>query len=163
MKARLRGHHLICLNFFRGEGYSEDFVRNIYSVIGRESIEIVSGPDEVCMRCPYLKNDKCSSNEYTDDKIMHQDREALKLLGFRSGMVIDWMMISARLPLVLEKWKEEFCTGCGYQETCARSSGFHSSLVRQKIHSERGRQYSGAHSSEQPAQGSNKSPTINNL
>jgi len=42
--------------FLQGEGYSEDFIRNIYSVIGKEDIEIVKGPDDVCARCPYLKD-----------------------------------------------------------------------------------------------------------
>lgn len=94
MKAKLRGHHLICLNFFRGEGYSEDFVENIYSVIKKETVEIVRGADDVCARCPYLKEGKCS--EYDD--IMLQDSEALMLLGFKPGMVVEWKSISGKYP-----------------------------------------------------------------
>ncbi len=119
MKAKLRGHHLICLNFFRGEGYSDDFIENIYSVIRKERIEIVTGADEVCARCPYLKNNRCSSSEYTDEKIMFQDREALELLEFKPGMIINRKMISAKLPHIIEKWKQEFCLDCGYLKVCA--------------------------------------------
>ncbi len=118
MKAKLRGHHLICLNFFRGEGYSDDFIENIYSVIRKERIEIVAGADEVCARCPYLKDNRCSSSEYTDEKILLQDEKALKLLEFKPGMIIDWKMISAKLPYIIEKWKQEFCMDCGYLKTC---------------------------------------------
>ncbi len=118
MKAKLRGHHLICLNFFRGEGYSEGFIKNIYSVIQKEKVEIVKGADDVCIRCPYLKNNKCSSNEYTDEKIMLQDKEALKLLEFRPGMIVDWRIISDKLPRIMEEWKKQFCLDCGYQKVC---------------------------------------------
>ena len=118
MRTKLRGHHLICLNFFRGEGYSENFIKNIYSVIGKEEIEIVEGPDEVCARCPYLKDNMCSSSEYTDEKILFQDKEALKLLGFRPGRIVDWHIISARLPQILGKWKVRFCMDCGYRKVC---------------------------------------------
>jgi len=117
-KAKLRGHHLICLNFFRGEGYSEEFIKNIYSVIGKEKVEIVAGPDEVCARCPYLKDNKCSNGDYTDEKIMFEDKEALRLLGFKHGMVVDWKMISAKLPEIIEEWKAQFCMNCGYLEVC---------------------------------------------
>ncbi len=118
MKAKLRGHHLICLNFFRGEGYSEEFIKNIYSVIRKEKVEIVKGADDVCARCPYLKDNKCSSNEYTDEKIMLQDKEALELLGFRQGMIVDWRIISDKLPRIMEEWKKQFCLDCGYQKVC---------------------------------------------
>ncbi len=118
MKAKLRGHHLICLNFFRGEGYSEDFIRNIYSVIGKKSIEIVKGPDDVCDRCPHLKGDICSSMEFTDEMIQHQDREALRLLEFNPGMSVDWKMIADKLPGIIEVWKAQFCGGCGYRKVC---------------------------------------------
>lgn len=118
MKAKLRGHHLICLNFFRGEGYSEEFIKNIYSVVGKENVEIVAGPDEVCARCPYLNDNKCSNGDYTDEKILFQDKEALRLLGFKPGMMVGWKMISARLPGIMEEWKAKFCMNCGYLEIC---------------------------------------------
>jgi len=118
MKAKLRGHHLMCLNFFRGEGYSDDFIKNIYSVIRKEKVEVVEGPDDVCTRCPYLKENKCSNNEYTDEKIVFQDKEALKLLGCKPGESTDWKTISARLPQIIEEWKAEFCCDCRYLKVC---------------------------------------------
>ncbi len=118
MKAKLRGHHLICLNFFRGEGYSEDFIKNIYYVIGKEQVEIVKGPDEVCARCPYLNDNKCSSDEYTDDKILFQDREALRLLEFKPGMMTDRNTLSRKIPGIIEEWKALFCQDCGYRKVC---------------------------------------------
>ncbi len=125
MKAKLRGHHLICLNFFRGEGYSEDFIKNIYSVIGKEKVEIVKGPDEVCTRCPYLKDNKCSSDEYTDDKILFQDREALRLLEFKPGMIVDRKTLSFKIPGIIEEWKALFCHDCGYRKVCFGQAGEH--------------------------------------
>ncbi|CAG0962679.1 MAG: DUF1284 domain-containing protein [Candidatus Methanoperedens sp.] len=118
MKSRLRGHHLICLNFFRGEGYSEDFIKNIYAVLKKEKVEIVSGPDEVCAKCPYLNDKKCASNEYSDEMILVQDKEALRLLGFMAGKIVDWKMIAVILPDILEEWKVQFCAGCGYRKVC---------------------------------------------
>lgn len=118
MIAKLRGHHLICLNFFRGEGYSEDYIRNIYAVTGKEEIEIVRGGDDVCARCPYLKDKICSNSDYTDEMIRHQDSEALRLLGFEPGMKVDWKMISEKLPGIIEEWKAQFCAGCGYRKVC---------------------------------------------
>jgi hypothetical protein len=117
-KAILRGHHLICLNFFRGEGYSEEFIENLYEVIKIEKIEIVTGADEVCRKCPYLKEEKCRSSDYTDEKIHLQDKEALRLLGFKPGMTVDWKMIASKLPEILEEWEAEFCYACGYRKVC---------------------------------------------
>jgi hypothetical protein len=117
-KALLRGHHLICLNFFRGEGYSEEFIENLYAVIKKENIEIVTGADDVCRKCPYLKEGKCRSSDYTDEKIHVQDREALRLLGFKPGMIADWKMIASKLPEIIEEWKSEFCFACGYRKVC---------------------------------------------
>ena len=118
MKARLRGHHLICLNFFRGEGYSEEFIDNIYATLKKEEIIVLKGPDDVCSKCPHLKDGKCASNEYTDEMILVQDREALRLLGFGPGMVVDWKAIASRLPGILDEWKTRFCVRCGYKKVC---------------------------------------------
>ncbi len=118
MKAKLRGHHLICLNFFRGEGYSEDFISNIYSIIGKQLIEVADGADDVCSVCPYLKQGMCKNPDYADEMIRLQDREALRLLGFRPGMEVTWLDISGRLPGMIEEYKVLFCKGCGYRKVC---------------------------------------------
>jgi hypothetical protein len=117
-KALLRGHHLICLNFFRGEGYSEEFIENLYEVIKIEKLEIIKGADDVCRKCPYLKDGKCRSSDYTDEKIHLQDKEALRLLGFMPGMIVDWKIIASKLPEILEEWEAEFCCACGYRKVC---------------------------------------------
>lgn len=118
MKAKLRGHHLICLNFFRGEGYSDEFIRNIYSVIGKQVVEVASGPDDVCSVCPHLKKGMCNNPDYADEMIRRQDSEALRLLGLRHGMAVSWKDISDRLPGIIEEWKAQFCNGCGYRKVC---------------------------------------------
>ncbi len=117
-KAKLRGHHLICLNFFRGEGYSEDFINNISSVIGKQKVEVVAGPDEVCKKCPYLIENKCTNAEYTNEQILFQDKEALRLLGYKPGEIVSWKTISAKLPGITEEWKAEFCRNCRYLKVC---------------------------------------------
>lgn len=81
-------------------------------------MEVVAGPDDVCIRCPYLKGNKCASNEYTDEKILQQDMEALRLLRFKPGEIVDWRMISAKLPEIMDEWKALFCLDCGYLKVC---------------------------------------------
>ncbi len=115
-EAKLRGHHLICLNFFRGEGYSEEFIENIYSVIGNEKIEVVGGADDICAKCPYLKNNACSN--YGEENMLFQDKQAMKLLGLKPGMIVTFKTISAKLPEILEQWKAQFCLDCVYRRVC---------------------------------------------
>ncbi len=120
-KAKLRGHHLICLNFFRGEGYSEDFIKNIYSIVEKQKVEVVAGPDEVCKKCPSLVDNKCANDDYTNEEILLQDKEALRLLVYKPGDITDWETISARLPLIIEEWKSEFCVNCRYLKVCFKN------------------------------------------
>ncbi len=117
-KTLLRGHHLICLNFFRGEGYSDEFIENLYAVIKKENIEIAKGADDVCRKCLYLKAGKCRNSDYTDEKIHLQDQEALRLLGFKPGMIVNWKMIASKLPEIIELWKADFCCSCGFRKVC---------------------------------------------
>jgi hypothetical protein len=63
---RIRGHHLICLQFFHGEGYSPEFVRILFNVIDRlargEKGIVVIGADDVCAACPALAKGQCARN-----------------------------------------------------------------------------------------------------
>lgn len=95
-----------------------EFIRNIYSIIRKESIRIVVGPDDVCAMCPYLNNNACNNQDYSDEMIRHQDMEALRLLELKHGMNVDRRMVSGKLPGIIDEWKAKFCVGCGYRKVC---------------------------------------------
>ncbi|WP_207184065.1 DUF1284 domain-containing protein [Methylobacterium indicum] len=47
----LRGHHLLCLLTYVGEGYTRAFVANYDALAARlalEDVRIVAGPDDIC-------------------------------------------------------------------------------------------------------------------
>ncbi|MDW7727331.1 MAG: DUF1284 domain-containing protein [Candidatus Methanoperedens sp.] len=118
MIPKLRGHHLICLHFFKGEGYSEDFIKNIYNVLLNQKMQVADGADDICAKCPHLEEGKCASSEYSNENIKAQDTEALMLLKLETGMVVEWENIAAMLPSILDEWNSLFCYDCGYRKVC---------------------------------------------
>ena len=57
----IRGHTLLCLQGFRGEGYSPDFIDNMAAIHARLQAEpgtpvrVTDTPDHFCVACPNLK------------------------------------------------------------------------------------------------------------
>lgn len=121
---RFRGHHLICLNFFQGEGYSEDYVENLKQLLNRaekgEEIEVVQGPDDVCRACPSLKGDVCMHKEGADEEINALDRQARSYLGIEPGQKVHWSGIKQKVAGVPGSWFENFCRGCDWENVCNR-------------------------------------------
>ena len=82
-KIKLRPHHLLCQEFFVGHGYSEEFVRNLDSIIqelrtNNPIVEIIDTNDDVCKCCPNLINGKCKDI----DKVKVYDQNVSKLADF---------------------------------------------------------------------------------
>ncbi|OGW40494.1 MAG: hypothetical protein A2Y97_10230 [Nitrospirae bacterium RBG_13_39_12] len=122
---KLRGHHLICLHFFSGEGYSPEFVENLREIL-RESedgkgIEVCKGADEVCKKCPYLKEEKCFYSLNAEAGIREMDRRAVKLLGVKIGDRINWMGIWEKVPAIFVEWAKEYCNDCDWRKVCERT------------------------------------------
>ena len=48
----IRAHHLVCMRYFKGKGYSKEFISNFYKVINKlknnQTIRIVNHPDIIC-------------------------------------------------------------------------------------------------------------------
>ena len=89
MVVELRGHHLICLHFFRGEGYNKDFVENLRRIIEKaesEFVRVVNGADDVCKKCPYNVNGICNYSETSEEEVRELDELALNLLSIKDRM-----------------------------------------------------------------------------
>ncbi|MCS7121886.1 MAG: DUF1284 domain-containing protein [Archaeoglobaceae archaeon] len=115
---KLRGHHLVCLNFFEGKGYDDRFVENLNRILKKlesgETIEIVDGIDDVCNACPYNKG-FCSYKENFEEKIREMDYEALKLLKVEK--TVKWPEIKYKVKLIMKDWKK-YCDDCDWKEIC---------------------------------------------
>ncbi len=101
---RLRGHTLLCLQGFRGEGYSAEFIANM-AVIHRMLadhpgvlVEVLASPDAVCMACPHRHPSGCTLNgERSEEEMIEQDHEVLRRLGLKVGERLRWQDILARI------------------------------------------------------------------
>ena len=130
---KLRGHHLICLHFFRGEGYNTKFIENLRKILqkaeDREKIKVHPGADDVCTVCPHLTEGKCFYNEDADSGIKEMDRFALQLLKLEAGENILWQEISIKIPDMFGEWYRRYCRGCSWKWACEEKEGFKKYLV----------------------------------
>ncbi|MCA1403496.1 DUF1284 domain-containing protein [Ensifer sp. IC3342] len=139
MTVRLRGHHLLCLLTFVGEGYTPSFTRNYHIVAGRlsvgEAIEIVEGPDDICAPMLGLADAHCRN-----ENIGCRDSRALAavadLLGFPLGpgsvlILDDRRLQDLRGAFALGSVRAA-CDECEWSALCTRVArdGFADALVR---------------------------------
>ncbi|MCL4457538.1 MAG: DUF1284 domain-containing protein [Nitrospirae bacterium] len=120
----LRGHHLICLHFFSGEGYDARFIENLRGVLKRaesEEIEIVSGDDNICAKCVYLKDRKCMHDEKADEEIREMDETALKLLNLSAGQRVKWQAVKEYMPGIFREWYNRYCNDCDWKKACEKN------------------------------------------
>lgn len=121
----LRGHHLICLHFFGGEGYSAPFVENLKEILARAEgsiVETCEGGDDVCLKCPHLKGNRCIYSDDADGNIRNMDRRALNLLNLDPGIKIGWNYIKVRLPGIFHEWYKAECIRCSWRWACEKNS-----------------------------------------
>ncbi|MDO8281196.1 MAG: DUF1284 domain-containing protein [Thermodesulfovibrionia bacterium] len=123
----LRGHHLICLHFFNGEGYDEAFINNLKKILERaedEEITISSGDDDICRCCPYLKERRCQYTESSAEEIRDMDTEALMLLRSSRGDNVKWDEIRNTIYRIFPSWHTSYCLKCDWKDACEKNALF---------------------------------------
>ncbi|WP_186424377.1 DUF1284 domain-containing protein [Pannonibacter sp. I15F10I1] len=139
MTIRLRGHHLLCMLTFVGEGYSPRFVANYARVIRRmragEPVLIVQGPDDIC--APLLAGDAPHCHR---DSVVERDRLALEsagtLLGRRleagSEVIVDGDMLNRMQRGFVSGELRPACSGCEWSGLCDKvaEAGFEGTRLR---------------------------------
>ena len=121
----LRGHHLICLHFFSGEGYDAAFIDNLRKVIAAAEeglVQVHKGADAICKNCPSLQFNSCMHNAQAEDDVLALDLLALRLLGLSYGQLVCWTDIGNVLPSIFKAWYESSCNGCGWKWACEKKT-----------------------------------------
>ena len=117
---KLRPHHLLCISFFKGKGYSQDFVKNMTWTINLlkddTAITFIDGADNICKACPNNTNGQCA----TQDKVERYDKSLLDLCNLSVGQTLTY---SALKQLVDEKVlscnkRTQICGDCEWSNIC---------------------------------------------
>lgn len=125
--AQLRGHHLVCLHFYDGEGYDEPFIRNLEKVlkeVRREGARIVEGADDVCSLCLHRRDDHCTYSAAADREIREMDHKALALLTLAPGDRADWEKTGETVVAGFREWYAAYCFACSWRPVCEKNSLF---------------------------------------
>ncbi len=116
----LRGHHLICLVAFQGEGYSEAFARNFkklqktYLNKPAEKVRVIAGPDMACKKCPHLSKNVCLSTiDGPNSRIIALDKKAFKLLKIKPGIYMIGKL-HQHLRRLSKPSLQSFCRNCSW-------------------------------------------------
>ena len=96
MTVRLRAHHLLCMLTFIGKGYTPEFTENYRRIAARlsagETIELVTGPDDICAPLAGLPEEHCLQDSVTD----RDTRAAIAVSQLLNRPVVGGSLITAR-------------------------------------------------------------------
>lgn len=118
----LRGHHLLCIQGFRGAGYSEEFVENMKEIVAEFRneeldfpIKVLVGFDNACMACPHRGERICEANEGSQKHVLSMDQKVIKHLGLTSGRIYQKSTLYEVVATKVEPADlDELCKGCSW-------------------------------------------------
>lgn len=119
----IRPHHALCIRFFEGKGYSEDFVRHMSAVIeelkrNNPAVSLSGGCDTLCEKCPHNIGGVCD----TDDKVRAIDERALAMMELSVSDTLRWNDLYARSydRIVGPSGLTEVCRDCEWRYICEK-------------------------------------------
>lgn len=90
---RLRPHHLLCVQGYRGKGYDDGFRDNMGRIARTLAedpslpVTVIDGPDDICAACPHLREGRCTWEEAGEEAVREHDHALLQAFGLRDGDV----------------------------------------------------------------------------
>jgi hypothetical protein len=117
---KLRPHHGMCLYFFEGKGYSEEFTAHMQRVkkflTGDPKVHLTIQTDSICMACPNNTDGICQSAA----QVEKYDRAVLSCCGLEEGQELSFFSFSELVKeKIFDKGKrEEICGGCEWSDIC---------------------------------------------
>ncbi len=118
----IRAHHLLCMKYFKGKGYSEEFVSNFYKVIKELNdnpfVRVVNHPDIICGSCLHNVNSKCvKKGPDFENKVRKKDNIIIGYLGVNLNQELKAKKIKKLVNLRLTKLRD-ICKDCEWLKYC---------------------------------------------
>lgn len=114
----LRAHHGMCLYFFRGKGYSGQFVENMGKMKAvleeNPTIRLTDSPDDICAACPNKVTEPCT------EKASRYDREVLRRCGLSVGDTLSYEDFSKKVveTILRPGVRGAICGDCQWSSLC---------------------------------------------
>jgi hypothetical protein len=112
---KLRPHHLLCLQAFKGLGYSRSFIQKaseLSKLLNQKTtlVRVVIRADDLCLACPNLKEEKCLKDNQRVEKL---DRTVIEFTNLK----LDHLYPASYLKVLIRKTFNptliaKICNGC---------------------------------------------------
>ena len=112
---KLRPHHALCINFFEGKGYSNEFTENMTHIIEnfheKSIIKITTDRDIICSKCP-------CTNCY--GKALSYDMKIINICGIFDN--ISWKDLQKTIheKIISSGKLSEICGDCQWFYICGK-------------------------------------------
>lgn len=118
---KLRPHHSLCMQFFEGKGYSEEFTEYMYKLLSLPEETVITITDELdflCEHCPNHPDGICKSNI----KVSKYDKSVMDICNFKVGdsLTIKEFRTKARNRIVDKGLVSNVCGDCEFINICNR-------------------------------------------
>jgi len=114
---KLRPHHLLCTQTYRGNGYSPAFVENMTALTNclrndtSAEIEIVFSTDDLCLCCPKkLGDDRCEQNI----KVKQMDEKVIAYFEIRESRYNYHKLITKINAEITPAMLDDICGNCSW-------------------------------------------------
>lgn len=117
---KLRAHHGLCLLYFNGKGYSDEFVKNMFDVKHKLDtnplVYITSKTDIICRKCPNNINERCNG----EDKVAKYDNQVLLRCKLNDGDILPYHSFRNLIyhNIILPGKREDVCGDCSWNLLC---------------------------------------------
>lgn len=119
----IRPHHMLCLQFFEGKGYSEEFVENMMRIKNEldqnnPEVSLVIGADMICENCPNRRGNVCVNEEDVlahDQRVFDRVKHVIKM-----DEISTWKEITDAIyeNIIDAKCLKETCGHCMWSDIC---------------------------------------------
>ena len=118
---KLRPHHALCIHFFEGKGYSEDFTEHMSRIIevldgSDPDVTVTPSCDIICEKCPHNKLGICEAEE----KVRSIDSRVMSILGLSEGDTLSRSKLYelAYNTIIARGRLKEVCRDCMWLGIC---------------------------------------------